>query len=141
MGRRLDATRYASVQAMAILPQAIPPDSPDVLEKIVRELPALLAGMGRKVYVHAIPEPAMTMAMQRNGWRLEGLLPAAYHPEHCVVQWGLPLSTETTASSHAHDGSHERADGLCLTPPTYFISSEEVSEFQNRLIDACGPGV
>lgn len=29
--RRLDATRYASVQAMAIWPQAIPPDSPDVL--------------------------------------------------------------------------------------------------------------
>ena len=34
----------------------------------------------------------------------------------------------------------ERADGLFLTPPTYFISPEELSEFQNRIIDAFGPG-
>ncbi len=33
----------------------------------------------------------------------------------------------------------ERADGLFLTPPTYFISAEELSEFQNRIIDAFGP--
>jgi probable F420-dependent oxidoreductase len=33
-----------------------------------------------------------------------------------------------------------RADGLFLTPPTYFISPEELSEFQNRIIDAFGPG-
>jgi len=35
----------------------------------------------------------------------------------------------------------ERADGLFLTPPTYFISPEELSEYQNRLIDAFGPGM
>lgn len=34
----------------------------------------------------------------------------------------------------------ERADGLFLTPPTYFISAEELSEYQNRIIDAFGPG-
>ena len=34
----------------------------------------------------------------------------------------------------------ERADGLFLTPPTYFISPEELSEYQNRIIDAFGPG-
>lgn len=33
----------------------------------------------------------------------------------------------------------ERADGLFLTPPTYFISAEELSEYQNRIIDAFGP--
>jgi probable F420-dependent oxidoreductase len=32
-----------------------------------------------------------------------------------------------------------RADGVFLTPPTYFISPEELSEFQNRIIDAFGP--
>jgi probable F420-dependent oxidoreductase len=32
-----------------------------------------------------------------------------------------------------------RADGLFLTPPTYFISPEELSEYQNRIIDAFGP--
>jgi probable F420-dependent oxidoreductase len=34
----------------------------------------------------------------------------------------------------------ERADGLFLTPPTYFISAEELSEYQRRIVDAFGPG-
>jgi hypothetical protein len=38
------------------------------------------------------------------------------------------------------EATAERADGLFLTPPTYFISAEELSEYQNRLIDAFGPG-
>jgi probable F420-dependent oxidoreductase len=35
----------------------------------------------------------------------------------------------------------ERADALFLTPPTYFIAAEELSEYQNRIIDAFGPTV
>jgi probable F420-dependent oxidoreductase len=34
----------------------------------------------------------------------------------------------------------ERADGLFLTPPTYFISPEELLEYQHRIIEAFGPG-
>jgi len=34
----------------------------------------------------------------------------------------------------------ERADGLFLTPPTYFISAEELSDYQGRLIEAFAPG-
>jgi probable F420-dependent oxidoreductase len=37
------------------------------------------------------------------------------------------------------EATGERADGLFLTPPTYFISAEELSEYQNRIIDAFGP--
>jgi probable F420-dependent oxidoreductase len=37
------------------------------------------------------------------------------------------------------EATAERADGLFLTPPTYFISPAELSEFQNRIIDAFGP--
>ena len=37
------------------------------------------------------------------------------------------------------EATAERADGLFLTPPTYFISPEELGEFQNRIIDAFGP--
>jgi probable F420-dependent oxidoreductase len=33
----------------------------------------------------------------------------------------------------------ERADGLFLTPPTYFIGAEELGEYQRRIIDAFGP--
>ena len=39
------------------------------------------------------------------------------------------------------EATAERADGLFLTPPTYFISPEELSEYQNRIIDGFGPGV
>jgi probable F420-dependent oxidoreductase len=34
----------------------------------------------------------------------------------------------------------DRADGLFLTPPTYFVAPEELSEFQARIVDAFGPG-
>ncbi|HEY5333184.1 MAG TPA: LLM class flavin-dependent oxidoreductase [Solirubrobacterales bacterium] len=37
------------------------------------------------------------------------------------------------------EATAERADGLFLTPPTYFISPAELSEHQNRIIDAFGP--
>jgi hypothetical protein len=37
------------------------------------------------------------------------------------------------------EATAERADGLFLTPPTYFISPEELGEFQNRIIDTFGP--
>jgi alkanesulfonate monooxygenase SsuD/methylene tetrahydromethanopterin reductase-like flavin-dependent oxidoreductase (luciferase family) len=33
----------------------------------------------------------------------------------------------------------ERADGLFLTPPTYFVSPEELSEYQRRIVEAFGP--
>ena len=34
---------------------------------------------------------------------------------------------------------HRDMYGVFLTPPTYFISPEELSEYQNRLIEAFGP--
>ena len=37
------------------------------------------------------------------------------------------------------ESTAERADGIFLTPPTYFISPEELSEYQRRLIEAFGP--
>ena len=37
------------------------------------------------------------------------------------------------------EATADRADGLFLTPPTYFISEDELSEYQSRIIDAFGP--
>ncbi len=37
------------------------------------------------------------------------------------------------------EATAERADGLFLTPPTYFISAEELSEYQRRIIENFGP--
>jgi probable F420-dependent oxidoreductase len=37
------------------------------------------------------------------------------------------------------EATAERADGLFLTPPTYFIGAEELIEYQHRIIEAFGP--
>ena len=37
------------------------------------------------------------------------------------------------------EATAERADGLFLTPPTYFIGAEELSEYQRRIVEAFGP--
>jgi probable F420-dependent oxidoreductase len=38
------------------------------------------------------------------------------------------------------EATGERADGLFLTPPTYFIPPEELEEYQRRIVEAFGPG-
>ncbi len=37
------------------------------------------------------------------------------------------------------EATAERADGLFLTPPTYFLSAEELAEYQRRIVAAFGP--
>ncbi|HEX6116526.1 MAG TPA: LLM class flavin-dependent oxidoreductase [Solirubrobacterales bacterium] len=34
----------------------------------------------------------------------------------------------------------ERGDGIFLTPPTYFLSPEEIAEYQRRIVEAFAPG-
>jgi probable F420-dependent oxidoreductase len=37
------------------------------------------------------------------------------------------------------EATSERADGLFLTPPTYFISAEQLAEYQARIVEAFAP--
>ncbi|HEY1854565.1 MAG TPA: LLM class flavin-dependent oxidoreductase [Solirubrobacterales bacterium] len=37
------------------------------------------------------------------------------------------------------EATAERADGLFLTPPTYFISEAELADYQDRIVEAFGP--
>ena len=62
-----------------------------VFEVLVANLPQLLAGYGRKLYVHLIPEPWQIACLQRHGWTIEGLFPEGYAPDVTVQQWGLSL--------------------------------------------------
>ncbi|MEU3372077.1 GNAT family N-acetyltransferase [Streptomyces sp. NPDC006660] len=78
-------------------------DSPALLGGLLDQLPRLFAGLGRKLYSHLPPDPAITARMQSSGWSLEGLLPAAYHPDTCTVQWGLFLPSAQSRSGEAHD--------------------------------------
>lgn len=55
-----------------------------VFEVLVANLPQLLAGYGRKLYVHLIPEPWQIACLQRHGWTIEGLFPEGYTlRRHC----------------------------------------------------------
>lgn len=62
-----------------------------VFEVLVANLPQLLAGYGRKLYVHLIPEPWHIACLQRHGWTIEGMFPGGYAPNSVVQQWGLSL--------------------------------------------------
>ena len=70
-------------------------------------------------------------------------------PEGLVATYGDVSPGAPRFAGTVLSGNHDpdlpwwrivRADGLFLTPPTYFISPEELSEYQNRIIDAFGPG-
>lgn len=65
-----------------------------VFEVLVANLPQLLAGYGRKLYVHLIPEPWHIACLQRHGWTIEGLFPEGYALDVTVQQWGFSLNKE-----------------------------------------------
>lgn len=62
-----------------------------VFEVLVANLPQLLAGYSRKLYVHLIPEPWQIACLQRHGWTIEGLFPEGYALDVTVQQWGLRI--------------------------------------------------
>ena len=62
-----------------------------VFEALVVNLPRLLDGYGRKLYVHLVPEPWQVACLQRHGWTIEGLFPEGYAPDVTVQQWGLNI--------------------------------------------------
>lgn len=65
--------------------------SETVFEVLVANLPQLLAGYSRKLYVHLIPEPWQIACLQRHGWTIEGLFPEGYALDVTVQQWGLRI--------------------------------------------------
>ena len=65
--------------------------SETVFEVLVANLPQLLAGYSRKLYVHLIPEPWQIACSQRHGWTIEGLFPEGYALDVTVQQWGLRI--------------------------------------------------
>lgn len=61
---------------------------------LLADIAHLLRPFGRKLYVHLVPSVEETIILQRQGWVLEAVLPAAYHPHHVTQQWGLDVSGE-----------------------------------------------
>lgn len=77
-------------QPIKIMPLVV--KSGAVFEVLVANLPRLLAGYGRKLYIHLVPEPWQVACLQRHGWTIEGLFPEGYAPNSVVQQWGISLN-------------------------------------------------
>lgn len=64
-------------------------------EAMMADLPQMLASYGHKLYVHLVPTVAETVALQRRGWTLDAVMPAAYHDDQVTQQWSFTLGSET----------------------------------------------
>jgi ASC-1-like (ASCH) protein/ribosomal protein S18 acetylase RimI-like enzyme len=60
-------------------------------EVLVIDLPSLLAGKGRKAYIHLTPDSQEVAVLQCHGWKLEAMLPEAYHEGKVTQQWAISL--------------------------------------------------
>ncbi|MEU1076143.1 MULTISPECIES: hypothetical protein [unclassified Streptomyces] len=85
--------------------------SPEAFGFMLDEIPRLFGNLGRKLYTHLPASPATTALMQGGGWRLEGLMPAAYHPDL------VPRQEEVLATLRAALGVREGRDCLAKGNP------------------------
>ncbi|MFT4145380.1 MAG: GNAT family N-acetyltransferase [Mobilitalea sp.] len=58
------------------------------------DLPYQLSKYGHKVYAHLNPSVEETYTLQKLGWRLDGVLPAAYNPDVVTQQWSYDITPE-----------------------------------------------
>lgn len=63
---------------------------------LVKDTPFFLLEYGHKLYAHLAPEPDEVIALQQAGWKLNGALPAAYHPNVVTQQWSLDINEVST---------------------------------------------
>ena len=75
--------------SLKIMPVAA--GDPTAFRALVLDLPALLAGKGRKAYIHHTPSSWEVAALQESGWRLEGQFPGHYREGTLTQQWGCRL--------------------------------------------------
>lgn len=66
---------------------------------LLRDVPFFLREYGRKLYIHITPSPDETIALQGNGWMLNGAMPAAYHPNAVTQQWSMDVDERKTMRS------------------------------------------
>jgi ASC-1-like (ASCH) protein/GNAT superfamily N-acetyltransferase len=58
---------------------------------LIVDLPTLLFGCGRKMYIHHAPTAAEVAALQESPWEYEGQFPETYRKGVTTQQWGCPL--------------------------------------------------
>ncbi len=68
--------------------------SPAAFAALLIDIPYLLLKYGRKLYLHCVPTVAEIMVLQRLGWVLNAMMPAAYHPNFSTQQWSNNLEID-----------------------------------------------
>ena len=58
------------------------------------DLPFQLSKYGHKVYTHLDPTVEETITLQKLGWMLDGVLPAAYNAETITQQWSFDIKPD-----------------------------------------------
>ena len=66
----------------------------DVFFVMLANIPRMLGGLGHKIYIHINPNIFEVKCLQRMNWKLDGLLPGAYHRNRITQQWSLALESE-----------------------------------------------
>ena len=72
------------IKVMPIVARTLP-----AFAAMLSDLPNLLQGYGHKLYTHQVPSPDQVMALQRMGWKLDCMLPNAYHDLYTTQQWSI----------------------------------------------------
>ena len=61
---------------------------------LLTDVPYFLKPYGCKLYIHITPTVEETIALQRYGWKLDTVMPAAYHENRVTQQWSLDITRE-----------------------------------------------
>ncbi len=64
-------------------------------EALLIDLPYQLARYGHKLYIHLNPSSDEVVSLQRLGWKLDAVMPAAYHQNIITQQWSLDVGEGT----------------------------------------------
>lgn len=65
--------------------------NPLAFAALITDLPQHMRAYGHKLYAHLVPTVEETIVLQRLGWSLDAMMPAAYHERYCTQQWGNSL--------------------------------------------------
>lgn len=76
---------------------------PQAFAAMLTDLPYLMRQYGRKLYVHCVPSVDETMVLQRLGWTIDAVMPAAYHDNLCTQQWGNNLENHLMRNMRVKD--------------------------------------
>lgn len=68
--------------------------NPQAFLALISDIPQLLKEYGHKLYVHIVPSVDETIILQRMGWTLDAMMPAAYNNKYVTQQWGYNLGED-----------------------------------------------